>query len=61
MLERRKLDTHFFDRPVDEVARSLIGCILFTNFDGMRTGGRMLKLKHMMKLTPRHTVIQMHG
>lgn len=43
MLERRKLDTHFFDRPVDEVARSLIGCILFTNFDGMRTGGRIVE------------------
>ncbi len=43
MLGQKILDRSFFDGPVDEIARKLIGCTLFTVFDRMRTGGRIVE------------------
>lgn len=33
----------FFSRPVEEVAPDLVGCFLFTNFDGKKAGGMILE------------------
>jgi DNA-3-methyladenine glycosylase len=36
-------DKWFFVRPVEEVAPDLVGCFLFTNFDGKKAGGMILE------------------
>ena len=36
-------DKGFFARPVEEVALGLVGCFLFTNFDGEKAGGMILE------------------
>lgn len=36
-------DNGFFARPVEEVAPDLVGCFLFTNFDGTKAGGMILE------------------
>jgi 3-methyladenine DNA glycosylase Mpg len=36
-------DEGFFARPVEAVAPDLVGCFLFTNFDGKKAGGMILE------------------
>lgn len=40
---QRFQDNAFFARPVEEVAPDLVGCFLFTNFDGRRAGGMIIE------------------
>lgn len=37
------VDKGFFARPVEAVAPDLVGCFLFTNFDGRKAGGMILE------------------
>lgn len=41
--EPKRLDQHFFERPVDIVAPDLIGCHLFTTIKGHRVGGMIIE------------------
>jgi DNA-3-methyladenine glycosylase len=41
--EPKRLDQHFFERPVEIVAPDLIGCYLFTNIKGHRVGGMVIE------------------
>ena len=40
---RESTDSDFFSRPVERVAPDLVGCFLFTNFDGKKAGGMILE------------------
>ncbi|HTI08363.1 MAG TPA: DNA-3-methyladenine glycosylase [Puia sp.] len=44
MVEIKKLDNSFYDRPdVKRIARELLGKVLVTNFEGKRTSGRIVE------------------
>src|SRR5580704_16783822 len=46
MGDLRKLDSAFYDRPsVVTVAKGLLGKVLVTNFDGVRTSGRIVEVE----------------
>jgi len=43
ILERAPLDTAFFDRPAEEVARDILGALLVSSVDGRLTAGRIVE------------------
>jgi DNA-3-methyladenine glycosylase len=44
VVEIKKLDNSFYDRPdVKRIARELLGKVLVTNFEGKRTSGRIVE------------------